>query len=108
MVTQPPALLYDPPRIPFQMDGRVAVERTLADLRRVIEVDYGSSLYGNDGRFDLMDFGDALWVIPGNIGLPTQKLGPTTFGIPATAPFDISPCRAMHTAEQKPGQVQSP
>jgi hypothetical protein len=73
MAAQPPAILYDPPLIRFRIDGRVAAERPLAALRRVIEVEFGSPLHGNDGRFDLMDFGDALWVISDDISLPTHK-----------------------------------
>ena len=74
MATQPPDdILYDPPLIRFRIDGRIAAERPLADLRRVIEIDFGSGLYSNDGTFTLLDFTDTFWIVPDYIGIPTHK-----------------------------------
>jgi hypothetical protein len=73
MAAKPSDILYDPPLIRFYIDGQVAGERHLADLRRVIDFDFGSPLYSNDGTFTLLDFTDTFWIISDDIGLPTHR-----------------------------------
>ena len=73
MAAQPPDVLYYPPLIRFRIDDRIAAERPLADLRRVIDFTFGSPLHSNDGSFTLLDFTDTFWIVPDGIGLPTHK-----------------------------------
>lgn len=73
MAAPSPAILYDPPLIRFRIDGRIAAERPLSDLRRVIEFYFGSGLYSNDGSFTLLDFTDTFWIVPDYIGIPTHQ-----------------------------------
>ena len=65
-------VLYDEPVIRFQINGRIEATRQLSELRRVFEVDAGSDLFANDIWFQVMDFGDSLWIVPESVGLETH------------------------------------
>lgn len=65
-------VLYDEPVIRFQINGRIEATRQLSELRRVFDVDAGAEFLGNDIRFDVLDFGDSLWIVPEGIPLDTH------------------------------------
>jgi hypothetical protein len=65
------AVLYEPPIIRYRIDGNIMEEHPLGALRRVIHVYVGSDLNSNemknDMEFDLLDFGESIWIVPDDI-----------------------------------------
>ncbi len=68
-----PAILSDLPWIRYRIAGSIAAERPIEALRRVIHVYAGSDIDATDIEFDLMDFGDSLWIIPDEVSVGTHQ-----------------------------------
>jgi hypothetical protein len=66
------AVLYEPPIIRYRIDGKIAEEHPLSALRRVIHMYAGTDLDATDIEFDLLDFGESIWIVPYDISLETH------------------------------------
>ena len=67
------AVLYEPPIIRYRIDGKIVEEHPLSALRRVIHVSAGSDLESTNVEFDVLDFGESVWIVPDDISLETHK-----------------------------------
>lgn len=66
----PTRIDFAPPKLQFVIKGKLAHERPLSELRRVYLVQTGPIALGGEHEFTVLEFPNALWIIPNLSPLP--------------------------------------